>query len=262
MIRWYHDQIISWSDLIMIIFISWSSWSFLDVFLFSHPTIFRAAVESNQPILIINSYWFSTHVDNHSFLRASISFALDFLTLKLHLKFEKYFSTSFQGQRLLIRWGTNNQLISIINRCWSSPHLYVHSLFPPHHLESYSGGHLSVWDRASVRPSSGQMSNQQIASFMFVTIVDENCWWHFWWQCWRQMPNVLATNGLIHVRDNCWWKLLMTLLMTVFITNAKCPTNKLPHSHSWQLLMTVFTTFVDDDRWNTIVVHVAHSNVS
>ena len=173
----YHDQIISWS-----------SWSFFYVFLFSHPTIFRAAVESNQPILIINSYWFSTHVDNHSFLRASISFALDFLTLKLHLKFEKYISTSFQGQRLLIRWGTNNeyidnQLISIINQCWSSPHLYVHSLFPSHHLESYSGGHLSVWDRASVRPSSGQMSNQQIASFMFVTIVDENCWWHCWWQC-------------------------------------------------------------------------------
>ena len=64
------------------------------------------------------------------------------------------------------------------------------------------------------------------------------------------MPNVLATNGLIHVRDNCWWKLLMTLLMTVLITNAKCPTNKLPHSCSWHLLMTVFTTFVDDNTYD------------
>ena len=62
-------------------------------------------------------------------------------------------------------------------------------------------------------------------------------------------PNVQPTNCLIHVRDNCWWKLLMTLLMTVFITNAKCPTNKLLHSYSWQLLMTVFTTFVDDNTY-------------
>ena len=90
----------------------------------------------------------------------------------------------------------------------------------------------------------------KIADDIFDDIVDENCWWHCWWQCWRQMPNVLATNCLIHVRDNCWWKLLMTLLMTVFVTNSKCPTNKLYHSHSWQLLMTVFTTFVDDNTYD------------
>ena len=35
---------------------------------------------------------------------------------------------------------------------------------------------------------------------------------------------------------------------------AKCPTNKLPHSHSWQLLMTVFTTFVDDNTYDNCQV--------
>ena len=63
-------------------------------------------------------------------------------------------------------------------------------------------------------------------------------------------PNVQPTNCLIHVRDNCWWKLLMTFLMTMLTTNAKCSSNKWPHSCSWQLLMKIADDIVDDSVHN------------
>ena len=63
-------------------------------------------------------------------------------------------------------------------------------------------------------------------------------------------PNVQPTNCLIHVRDNCWWKLLMTLLMTMLTTNAKCSSNNWPHLCSWQLLMKIADDIADDSVHN------------